>query len=73
MYIKVGFSYIDDYDLMQSVNDINGVLSSMQELINNWGILIEVTCRSLRADKCWYCLVEYIWKRGKGIATYPII
>ena len=48
------------------------VLTSMQDLINSWGIL-EVICGALRTEKSWYYLINYIWKQGKWIATDPDI
>ena len=69
LFIIVGFSYVDDCDLFQSGEDPAEVLASMQALINSWGSLMEVTGGALRPDKSWWYLVEYVWKRGKWVAT----
>ena len=45
------------------------VLSSMQELLNNWGSLMEVTGEALRTEKSCYYLVDYVLKIGKLVAT----
>ena len=45
----------------------------MQELINSWGILMEVTWGAIRTDKSWYYLVDSVQKRGKWIASYPVL
>ena len=65
----VGYSFVDDCDLFQSGEDPLTVLQSMQELINSWGELVEVTGGALRPDKSWWYLVEYVWSRGKWRGT----
>ena len=45
----------------------------MQEIINSWGSLIDVTGGALRPDKSCYYLVYYVWKRDTWIATEPDI
>ena len=54
---------------MQSGNDRTKVLSSMKDIINSCGSLMEVTGGALRADKSWYYLVDYVWKRFNWLAT----
>ena len=61
--------YVDDCDLFQSGEDPLLVLQSMQELINSWGELVEVTGGALRPDKSWWYLVEYVWSKGKWRAA----
>ena len=61
----VGFSYVDDCDLIQSGLEPVDVLTSMQSLLTNWGSLVEVTGGALSSDKSWWYLVEYVWKKGK--------
>ena len=51
LFTLVEFVYVDDCDLMQSGRDPSEVLSSMQELINSWGVLMEVTGAALRTEK----------------------
>ena len=53
LFALVGFAYVDDCDLIQTGNDPVVVLRSMQELINSWGGLIDVTCGTLQTDKSW--------------------
>ena len=43
LFCFVGFAYVDDSDLIQKGSDPGQVLNSMQELINSWGKLIDVT------------------------------
>ena len=45
----------------------------MQELINSWGSLMEVTGGAIRTDKSWWYLIDYVWKRGKWISNDPDI
>ena len=40
----------------------------MQEIINSWGSLMEMTGGALSFYKSWWYLIEYIWKRGKWVA-----
>ena len=65
----VGFAYVDDSDLMQMGSDPVEVLSSMQNLINSWGELMDVTGGALSIEKSWWYMIEYTWKRGKWIAV----
>ena len=61
----VGFSYVDDCDLIQSGLNPVEVLRSMQTLIANWSSLVEVTGGALSIDKSWWYLIDYVWCRGK--------
>ena len=65
----VGFVNIDDSDLIQSGNNSIEVLESMQALMNNWSSLMGVTGGSIGVEKSWWYLVEYIWKKGKWVAS----
>ena len=60
---------MDDCDLFQVGEDPKLVLKSMQELINSWGSLMEVTGGAIRTDKSWWYLVDYVWKRGRWVGT----
>ena len=71
VFTLVGFAYVDDCDLIQSGTNPIEVLASMQSLINSWGSLMEVTGGAVRTDKSWWYLIDYVWKRGKWIATDP--
>ena len=41
----------------------------MQQLINNWGSLMEVTGGDLSVDKRWFYLLDYFWLKGKWTAN----
>ena len=69
VYKLVGFSYVDDCDLIQSGQDPIEVLNSMQTLISNWGSLVRVTGGALSVDKSWWYLVEFVWSKGKWKAS----
>ena len=64
----VGFAYVDDCDLIQSGTNPIHVLESMQQLINNWSSLMEVTGGVISVDKSWFYLIDYVWARGKWVA-----
>ena len=65
----VGFAYVDDSDLLTIGSDPVEVLTSMQQLINSWGELMDVTGGSLSVEKSWWYMLEYIWRRGKYVAV----
>ena len=69
LFTLIGFAYVDDCDLFQVGNNPLEVLASMQSLINSWGNLMEVTGGSIRADKSWWYLIDYVWKRGKWVGN----
>ena len=64
----VGFAYVADCDLIQSGSDPLTVLASIQDLINSWNSLMEVTGGALCPEKSWWYLVDYAWHRRKCIA-----
>ena len=61
----IGFSFVDDTDLFQTGSSPIEVLTSMQNLINSFGTLMKVTGAAIAADKSWYYLVDYVWKKGE--------
>ena len=65
VFTLIGFAYVDNYDLFQVCHDSIEVLASMQDLVNSWGSLIEVTGRSIRTDISWWYLLDFVWKRGR--------
>ena len=69
LFLLIGFSYVDDCDLIQSGEDPLTVARSMQRVIQQWGDLVEVTGRALASDKTNWYLVDCFWKRGKWIAA----
>ena len=71
VFTLVGFSYVDNCDLIQSGTSHIEVLASMQSLIDSWGSLMEVTGGAISTDKSWWYLIYYVWKRGKWIASDP--
>ena len=71
LFTLVGFAYVDDCDLLQVGKDPLDVMSSIQALINSWGTFMEVTGGAIRTDKSWWYLIDYVWKRGKWVASDP--
>ena len=70
LFQLVGFAYVDDSDLIQTGTDPVIVLASMQDLINSWGELIDVTGGALSVEKSWWYMIDYNYKKGgKWIAT----
>ena len=51
LFKLVGFAYVNDSDLLQTGLDPIAVLASMQELINSWGSLVNVTGGALSVEK----------------------
>ena len=68
VFLLVGFSYVDDCDLIQSGSSPIQVLQSMQDLINNWGSVMKVTGGAISVEKSWWYLVDFVWAHGKWIA-----
>lgn len=71
LFILVGFAYVNDCDLIQIGNNPVKVLASMQERINSWGDLVEVTGGTIRIDKSWWYLFNYVWQKGKWVCNDP--
>ena len=71
MFVMVGFSYVDDTDLFQTGSSPIDVFISMQNLINSFGSLMEVTGAAFAVDKSWFYLVDYVWKKGKWVTYDP--
>eukprot|EP00979_Chaetoceros_neogracilis_P017703 scaffold10267_cov270-Chaetoceros_neogracile.AAC.1 len=69
LFKLVGFSFVDDCDLIQSGTDPQEVAHKMQRLIQQWGDLMEVTGGALASDKSYWYLFIYTWKKGKWVAT----
>lgn len=69
LFALVGFMYVDDCSLFQCGSDPQVVLDSMQEVLISWGSLVEVTGGTISIDKCWWYLVDFVWSRGKWVAT----
>ena len=45
------------------------MFQSGEDPLQSWGSLVEVTGGTLRPDKSWWYLIEYVWHRGKWIAA----
>ena len=69
LFIMLGYSYVDDCDLLQAQENPTSTLQSMQEVINQWSELMEVTGGKIAADKSWWYLIDIVWKQGKWVAT----
>ena len=69
LFLLIGFSYVDDCDLIKSGEDPLTVARSMQRVIQQWGDLMEVTGGALASDTTYWYLLEILWKRGKWIAA----
>ena len=39
-------------------------MESIQSLINRWGSLMKVTGGTLRKEKSWWYLADYVWRHG---------
>ena len=68
LFIMIGYSYVDDCDLLQAQEDPLSTIQSMQEVINQWSDLMEVTGGKIAASKSWWYLIDIVWKRGKWVA-----
>ena len=60
LFCLVGFAYVDDSNLIQMGSDPDIVLSFMQQLINSWDALIDVTGGAMSVDKSWWYMIEYV-------------
>ena len=65
LFAMLGFSYVDDCDLLQSKDTITETIQSMQDVINGWSELMAVTGGKIASDKSWWYLVDIIWNKGK--------
>ena len=43
IFVLVGFSYVDDCDLIQTGKDVVEVMTSMQQVVDSWTNQVEVT------------------------------
>ena len=59
MFVLIGFSYVDDCDLIQTGQDAVEVMTSMQQVVDSWTDQVEVTGGVLERSKNWYYLVDY--------------
>jgi hypothetical protein len=59
MFVLIGFSYVDDCDLIQTGQDAVEVMTSMQQVVDSWTDQVEVTGGVLERSQSWYYLVDY--------------
>ena len=59
MFVLIGFSYVDDCDLIQTGHDAVEVMTSMQQVVDSWTDQGEVAVGVLKHSKSWYYLVDY--------------
>ena len=38
-------------------------------MINSWGGLMKVTGAVVKTEKCWWYLLDYVWRRGKWVCV----
>ena len=67
----VGFSYIEDCDLILPSNNVNTTHQYTQDSLLEWEALIEVTGGCLAPNKIAWYLVDYEWNRVKCKCTNP--
>ena len=67
LFVIVGFAYVNDCDLFQTGDSPTKVLTSMQNMINSWGSITEVTGGAISAKKCWWYLIDFVWQKGKWV------
>ena len=67
VFFLIGFSYVDDCDLIQSGSSPIAVLQSMQQLIHTWGSTMEVTGGAINIEKSWWYLIDFVWFKGKWV------
>ena len=65
LFSLLGFSYVDDCDLLQSKDDTKDTIEAMQTVINNWTELMAVTGGQIEAKKSWWYLANVKWIKGK--------
>ena len=65
LYQLCGFSYMDDCDLIADGEDVKEVHSKLGSMLNMWDELMEVNGEAIAPDKCWWYLVDFVWKGGK--------
>ena len=68
----VGFSYIDDCDLLSSSDTLDTTFDRMQASLQDWERLIEVMGGCLVPDKSSWYLVDFVWNKGNWTSTDPV-
>lgn len=60
--------YVDDTDLFTMKKDgetVSEMLSRAQTLASRWVEAMWATGAALRPEKCWWCLVDFIWEGSR--------
>jgi hypothetical protein len=65
LFTLLGFSYVDDCDLLQAKDTPEETIQSMQDVITGWSELMEVTGGKIATSKSWWYFIDIIWKNGK--------
>ena len=73
LFELVGFAYVDDCDLIQSGDTPEEVKASMQNVMDEWADLMQVTGGALESKKSYWYLVDFEYARGKWRAIDPEI
>ena len=73
LFCLSGFAYVDDCDMVQLGESIEGVIDQTQRSLSKWESLIHSTGGSLAPIKCWWYLVDHSWIRNKWHVEEPIL
>ena len=65
LYQLCGFSYVDDCDLIADGDNATEVHHKLCRMLNMWDELMEVNGAAIAPDKCWWYLVDFVWKGGQ--------
>ena len=65
LFAILGFSYVDNCDLLQAKDTPEERIQSMQEVVTGWSELTGVTGGNIPTSKSWWYFVDIIWKNGK--------
>ena len=69
LFTLLGFSYVDDCDLLQAKDTPEETIQSMQNVITGWSELMEVTGGKIATSKSWWYFIDIIWKNGKWLTV----
>ena len=72
LFEMLGFSYVDDCDLIQAKSTITETVDSMQALIDDWTKYMLVTGGKVEATKSWWYYGQVTWKKGWKIDNVHI-
>ena len=69
LFELLGFSYVDDCDLIQSKDTPETTVTAMQDLVNDWCNYMKVTGGKVEATKSWWYNADVSWVRDKWKIT----